>query len=108
MPWWGRVSSAGDALRSETEPRPALCSSPGRAAQKGSGGGGSPPGGNTIRKGAGGARESEGCRASAWELGDLGCARLWVTLEELLPTPCPPTPPHRHSGSGEDLQAQLG
>lgn len=51
--------------------------------------------------------ESEGCSASARVLGDLGCAHLWVTLEKLLPTPCPPTLPHQPSGSGEDLQAQL-
>lgn len=51
--------------------------------------------------------ESEGCSVSAWELGDLGCAYLRVTLEELLPTLCPPVLPHRHVGSGRDLQAQL-
>lgn len=74
----------------------------------GSGGQGIPSRGQHDKDGSWGAMESEGCRASAWELGDLGCAHLWVTLKELLPTPCPPTPPHRHSGSGEDLQAQLG
>jgi len=37
--------------------------------------------------------ESDGRRASARELGDSGRACARVTLEKLLPTPCPPTPP---------------